>query len=140
MPTMLVEIAVRRCPPARRGLRASGCASISAAPAPPGLARPYRSCRLRLAARPAGSQTLQAGKSVVRARRPLKRGGAQPMSHRAAKSHGEAALIARGRYDRATAIPKARPPAVSGIAPQTAERARGQALAYWFRSAERLGS
>src|SRR5437764_11098391 len=139
MPTMLVEIAVRRCPPARRGLRAPGCASISAAPAPPGLARPYRSCRLRLAARPAGLANPAAGKSV-RARRPLKRGGAQPMSHRAAKSHGEAALIARGRYDRATAIPKARPPAVSGIAPQTAERARGQALAYWFRSAERLGS
>src|SRR3981081_2261986 len=43
MPTMLVEIAARRCPPASGMLLASGCASMIATPAPTGLARPHRS-------------------------------------------------------------------------------------------------
>src|SRR5437660_2596059 len=39
MPTMLVEIAVSRCPPASGVLLATGCASTSTSPGPAGLAR-----------------------------------------------------------------------------------------------------
>src|SRR5437899_9771742 len=58
MPTMLVEIAVSRCPPASGVLLATGCASTSATPGPAGLARPYRLRRLLPAARSAGCANL----------------------------------------------------------------------------------
>src|ERR1700746_1784899 len=40
MPTMLVEIAVSRCPPASGVLLATGCASTPATPGPAGLGGP----------------------------------------------------------------------------------------------------
>src|SRR2546430_17739974 len=86
-----------------------------------GLARPCRSYRLLPAARSAGLANLAANEIVVRTHGPFKRARAQQTPDRAAEDHREPAPLARARYDRATAIPHARPPAVPGIAPQIAE-------------------
>src|SRR5947209_6531626 len=121
MPTMAVEIAANRCPPASGVLPTTRCPSTSAtlAHAPAGHdALPILSSR-------SFCPVWQWNKPRTRAARESTaavqgRGSWQQIVGGSGISHSEAALVATTYATlEHTAIPHARPPAVLGIAPQT---------------------
>src|SRR6266516_2781166 len=99
MPTMLVEIAASKCPPAS-GVPVTGCASTLATPGPVCLPGPVRLIGFLPGLRGCANQK-------------------QPQDCRTERHKSEAApqLWLALRYGGHTAIPHARPPAVHGIAP-----------------------
>src|SRR5438270_7113903 len=101
MPTMLVEIAASRCPPARRVLLSTGCASTFATPAAQGTRGPVGRVVFFLLPGPRVAETSQTlprrnrstGSRAVQARPQATNAGPS------GKVRGEPAPLARSRYD-----------------------------------------